>query len=121
MSTNRAQTQRRRLRLREEWRALSLESLMRGSLVERLRRCGRPNCACAHDPGKRHGGKFLTVQLHGRTHALHIRPEDEARVRAAIAAYTRLWDLINELTACELSDLKLEARERRRTRQSKRS
>ncbi len=73
---------------------------MRGSLVERLRRCGKPNCACARDPRTRHGGKFLSVQLDGRTHALHVRPEDEAKVRAAIAAYTKLWHLINALTAC---------------------
>lgn len=93
---------------------------MRGSLVERLRRCGRPNCACAHDPRRRHGGKFLTVQLDGRTHAMHVRPEDEAKVRVALGAYTRLWNLINELTACELSDLRREARERRRARRRRR-
>ena len=89
------------------------------SLVERLRRCGKPNCACARDPGKRHGGMFLSVHLEGRTHALHVRPEDEARVRSAIGAYTKLWNLINELTACELSDLKRETRERRRARRSR--
>ncbi len=117
MASDREQTQRRRRELREQLCALSVGALMRGSLVERVRRCGRPNCACARDPSRRHGGKFLTVQLDGRTHALHVRPEDERRVRAAIDAYTRLWGLINELTACELSDLKREARERRRARQ----
>ncbi len=89
---------------------------MRGSLVTRRRRCGRPNCACAHDPARRHGGLFLTVQLDGRTHALHVRPDDEAPVRAALGAYTQLWDLINALTACELADLRRAARERRRRR-----
>jgi hypothetical protein len=121
MRLNRAETQRRRLRLREELRALSLQPLMRGSLVERRRRCGRPNCACAKDPRKRHGGRFLTVQVRGRTHAVHVRPEDEPRVAAAIGAYQRLWDLINQLTLCELSDLKREARERRRAVGSRRS
>lgn len=116
MASDRAQTQRRRERLREELRALSTEPLMRGSLVERRRRCGRPNCACARDPGRWHGGKFLTVHVGGRTHAVHVRPEDEARVRAAIGAYGRLWELINELTVCELSDLKRAAQERRRAR-----
>lgn len=116
MSSDRIQTQRRRRRLREELRALSFEPLMRGSLVERLRRCGRANCACAHDPGKRHGGKFLTVEIAGHRQALHVRGEDEAKVEAAIRAYTRLWDLINELTACELSDLRRQGRERRRAR-----
>ena len=121
MSTDRQQTNRRREELRQQLRALSLQPLMRGSLVERRRRCGRPNCACARDPSRLHGGKFLTVQLQGRTHALHVRPEDEARVRAAIGAYTRLWELINELTVCELSDLRREGREGRRGRRRRNS
>ena len=121
MSSDRIQTQRHRRAVREQLRGLSFAPLMRGSLVERLRRCGRANCACAHDPRRRHSGKFLTVEIHGRRHALHVRGEDEPRVQAAIAAYTRLWDLINELTACELSDLRRQGRERRRARHRRQS
>lgn len=120
MASERTQTQRRRRLLREELRALSVAPLMRGSLVERLRRCGRATCACAHDPGRRHGGLFLTVQLGGRTQALHVRPEDEPTVRAAITAYGRLWEVINGLTACELADLRRQVRERRRARTRRR-
>ena len=116
MASDREDTQRRRRQLHQELRALSFEPLMRGSIVERLRRCGRPNCACARDPEARHGGQFLTVSLDGRTQALHLRPDDEPRVRQAIASYQRLWDIINGLTACELSDLRREAKERRRSR-----
>jgi hypothetical protein len=116
MASEREQTQRRRRQLREQLRELSTRALMRGSLVERVRRCGRANCACATDPRRQHAGKFLTVQLDGRTQALHVRPEDEPRVRAAIEGYTQLWKLINELTVCELADLRREARERRRAR-----
>jgi len=116
MASEREQTQRRRRLLRERVRVLGSGPLMRGSLVERVRRCGRANCACATDPERQHAGKFLTVQLDGRTHALHVRPEDESRVRAAVGAYTQLWKVINELTACELADLRREARERRRAR-----
>jgi hypothetical protein len=76
----------------------SAASLMRGSLVERVRRCGHPNCACAHDLSGRHG-KSLTVELGGRTHSLHVRPEVESRVQAALAASAKLCDLANELTA----------------------
>ncbi|MGH8705847.1 MAG: DUF6788 family protein [Burkholderiales bacterium] len=121
MASDREQTQRHRRHLREQLRALSVEPLMRGSLVERIRRCGRPNCACAHDPRRRHGGKFLTVQLGGRTQAVHVRPEDEAKVRSALDGYTRLWNVINGLTTCELADLRREARERRRARRRGRS
>jgi len=121
MVSDRDETERRRRQLRERLRALSLEPLMRGSLVERLRRCGRTNCACARDPGARHGGTFLTVQLDGRTHAVHVRPEDEESVRHAIAAYHTLWDVINRLTACELGDLRRQGRERRRARQRRKA
>ena len=121
MASEREQTQRHRRLVREQVRALSTQALMRGSLVERVRRCGRANCACASDPRRQHAGKFLTVQLDGRTQALHVRPDDEPRVRAAIGAYARLWNLINALTACELADLRREARERGRARRRRRS
>lgn len=90
---------------------------MRGSLVERLRKCGKPNCACARDPSARHGGLFLTVHLDGRTQAVHVRPEEEQHVRDAIEGYDRLWAVINGLTTCELADLRRGVRERRRARQ----
>jgi len=120
MASEREQIERRRRQLREQLRALSTVRLMRGSLVERLRRCGRPNCACARDPGARHGGRFLTVQLDGRTQAVHVRPQDEDAVRAAVTAYRQLWEVINGLTSCELAELRRQARERRRARQRKR-
>jgi hypothetical protein len=120
MASDRETTQRRRRRLHEALRALSFTPLMRGSIVERVRRCGRPNCACARDAAARHGGKFLTVSLDGRTQAVHLRPEDETRVRQAIAAYDQLWRIVNDLTACEMGDLRREARERRRARRRRR-
>ncbi len=116
MFSDHEHNQRRRRELCARLRALSFAPLMRGSLVERRRRCGRPNCACARDPRRRHGGMFLTVQLHGRTQALHIRPEDEPAIRAALGAYAQLWEILNGLTECELSDRRRQARERRRSR-----
>ena len=115
MATEREATQRRRRELHERLRALAFEPLMRGSIVERRRKCGKPNCACATDPAARHGGKVLTVSLDGRTQTIPLRQEDEARVRKAIDAYEAAWRVINGLTACELSDLRRQARERRRS------
>jgi hypothetical protein len=64
---------------------------------------------------------FFTVSLNGRTQAVHLRPDDEHKVRQAIAAYGRLWEIVNELTACELGDLRRGIRERRRSRRRRRS
>lgn len=120
MSSERGPIARRRRRLREQLRALSDRPLMRGSVVERRRRCGRANCACARDPEARHRGTFLTVHLEGATQAVHVRPEDEAAVRAAVAAYQRLWTVINALTGCELAALRRQAGARRRARRRRR-
>ena len=89
---------------------------MRGSIVERVRRCGRAACACAKDPGARHRERYISIHLDGHTVAIHLRPEDEARVRQAMEAYARLWEIINGLTACEVADLRREAQERVRGR-----
>ena len=47
-------------------------------------------------------------------------PEDEPKVRLAIGAYAKLWEIINALTECELSDLRREVRERQRSRARRR-
>jgi len=120
MLSKRQETQRRWRRLHEELRNFAFTHLMRGTIVERRRRCGRANCACASDSGARHPEKYLSVNLQGRTVALCLRPEDEPRVQGAIDAYQRLWTIINELTSCEVADLRREARERARGRRRRR-
>ena len=121
MLSERQDIQRRRRTLHEQLRALSLAPLMRGSIYERRRRCGRKECACATDPAAMHPSNFLSVSLDGRTQGFHLRPEDEAEVRAAIAGYEELWKIVNALTACEVAELRRRVRERRRdrTRRSK--
>ena len=120
MASERESVQRRRRALHEQLRALTHESLMRGSIVERWRTCGKSNCACATDRGARHRGKVLAVFLNGRTQSLALREADEERVRAAIDAYDRAWRVISALTECELADLRRQARERRRSSRKRR-
>ena len=108
------------MRLLAELRALGAAPLMRGTLVNRLRVCGRKNCACASDPARRHAGLYLSVHLDGRTRSIHVRPEEEARIRRMLAGYERLWAVINELTACEVEALGSAVRERARTRSRER-
>lgn len=120
MASNRQLTMRRRRELQQQLRALSSAPLMRGTLYERLGKCGRKSCACATDPNARHRSHFLSVFLEGRTQGLHVRACDVERVREAIAGYDQLWEIINALTACEVTDLRREARDRRRARQQRR-
>lgn len=120
MASERETVQRRRRKLHDQLRALAHQPLMRGTIVERWRACGKSNCACASDPQARHRGKVLTVSVEGRSQTLALRQQDELRVRGAIAAYERAWQIINELTACELADLRRQARERRRSTRRRR-
>ena len=117
MSTSRLQEiERRRDHLLARLRALVGGPLMRGSIVERTRRCGKANCRCATDAKARHGGLYLSVHLDGATEAVHLRPSDVEAVRDAVGRYERLWETLTELTRCELSELRRAAGERRRGR-----
>jgi len=111
MPSERHTIERRRHDLRQQLRALSFELLMRGSIYERRRGRGRPSCACAKEAKARHTSKFLTVLLAGRTRGFHLRAEDEERAQKAIAGYSRLWKVVNELTACEVAELRRQVRE----------
>ncbi len=111
--------ERRRRDLQRQLAALSGEPLMRGSIYHRRRRCGRPRCRCATDPKAWHPGTFLSVYLDGRTRGFHLGAEEEARVQQALATYQRLWKVINELTACEVAELRRAVRERRRVRRGR--
>ncbi len=79
-----------------------MPNLMRGIVYQRQRRCGRPTCACAHG-GPRHPGLQLNVTVGGRTRTRYIRQGERRQVEAWIAAYHRLWALVEELTAVNLA------------------
>lgn len=116
MPSERHAIERRRRALQQQLHALSGAPLMRGSIYQRRRRCGRRSCACATDPQARHPSRFLTVFLDGRTRGFHLRAEDEEWAQQAVAAYNRLWTIVNELTACEVAERRRQIRERQRER-----
>ena len=94
-------------RLQERRRALLAElrrtpNLMRGLVYERQRKCGRRSCACATG-GPRHPGLQLNVTLGGKTRTRYVRQGERAQVEAWVAAYHRLWELVEALTAVNLA------------------
>jgi hypothetical protein len=100
-------TDAQRRRLEQQRAALlarlhTLPNLMRGSVYERGRKCGRASCACAQG-GPKHPTRQLTVTLEGATRSRYVRLEELAQVRALIATYEELWALVNALTAVNLA------------------
>jgi hypothetical protein len=79
-----------------------LPDLMRGKVFERERKCGRASCTCASG-GPRHPGLQLTVNLQGRTRTRYVRQGERAVVEAKVAAYRRLWALVEKLTEVNLA------------------
>jgi hypothetical protein len=70
-----------------------------GSLVERYRKCGKPNCHCAKRGAQGHGPDWiLTREVNGKTVTQAV-PGGSAvqRTRSQIEEYRRFRELIREL------------------------
>jgi len=70
-----------------------------GSLVERHRKCGKPNCHCAKHGAQGHGPDWiLTREVNGKTVTRAV-PGGSAvqQTRAQIEEYKRFRELIREL------------------------
>lgn len=82
----------------------------RGSLNETMRKCGKPNCACAAPDHPGHGPQYnLTWHEGGKTRTEHLKPGPELdRARREVAEYRRFRELVAELT--EVSDAICRAR-----------
>ncbi len=90
----------------------ALPNLMRGSLYERRRKCGRASCACAQG-GPKHPSRQLTVTLRGATHTRYVRHEEVAPLRQLLATYAELWAIVDDLTAVNLALLHSAPRRKR--------
>jgi len=83
-------------------RLRDVPNLMRGTLYEPQRKCGRPSCTCATG-GPRHATLRLNVTLDGRTRTRFVRQAERAHVQELVAAYQRWWALVTELTEVNLA------------------
>lgn len=74
-----------------------LEEVLRGTLLERQIRCGKPSCHCAADT--RHALLVLTVSLGvGRTRQVTVPAEFRPTVEAWIENYRLWWKAIEEVS-----------------------
>lgn len=66
--------------------------VIRGSVVERRMRCGKPTCRCRDDPDARHGPyhHLVTTLGRGRTRSVLLGPAEVAPAGDAVERYRRL-------------------------------
>jgi hypothetical protein len=61
--------------------------MRRGSVSERLMKCGRAECRCQNDPSARHGPYYsLTRMEEGKTRSRYLSPEQAALARQQVEA-----------------------------------
>ena len=74
-----------------------LDAVLRGSLIERYKRCGNPRCKCANGPG--HGPKYyLSVSHASESPQMDYVPQAEhAVVSEYLANYSRVREILEEI------------------------
>jgi len=89
-----------------------LGNLIRGSLVHGTRKCGKKTCACANG-GPGHPFSYLSISTtHARNRQVYVSEANLEKVGKAVAAYRRAWEILVELSALNLEDLKKEKKAR---------
>ncbi len=78
-------------------RLVKLGDLRPGTLSEQYNTCRSPGCRCKADPPRKHGPYHqLSYRRRGRSTTENVRAEHVAAVRAQIATYHQLRDLVDE-------------------------
>jgi len=88
-----------------------LEYFCKGTLLKRMMKCGKAQCACRHDPAKRHGPYFeWTYKAKGKTVNVKLTPEVMPMFRAASQQYRKLRSLLNRLERLSQNVLRHQAK-----------
>jgi hypothetical protein len=86
-----------------------LDAILRGSLIERYKRCGKPGCRCAKGPG--HGPKYyLSVSFPGeRPQMDYVPQEDLSMTRTLVENFHQVRAALEEV--CSINRELLRRRE----------
>ena len=86
----------RRKQLIEKIRNLDSD-MLRGSLVKKFRRCGKPNCHCVEQQG--HESYYLSVSVPSRSPIMvYVSLKNKDMVEKALANYQRVQRIMEELS-----------------------
>lgn len=76
------------------------ESMIRGSLVETGKKCGRKDCGCAK--GKLHPHRYLSAAGGGRNRIVYVPDREKPAFAKGLKAYEKAWRLI-----CRISEINI--------------
>ena len=88
-----------------------LEFFCKGTVLRRMMRCGKAQCACQKDPTKRHGPYFQwTYNAHGKTVTVKLTPETAPLYQAAARQYRKLKAALHRLERLSVNALNQHAK-----------
>ena len=88
-----------------------IEYFCKGTVLKRMVKCGKAQCACATDATKRHGPYFeLTYKASGKTVNVKLSPAAAPLYRAAAQQYRKLKTLLNRLDKLSKTILRHQAK-----------
>ena len=113
MSEQRTETHRLLERRAKEAASLPpFGEIVRGSILTRYRRCGKPTCHCARTKG--HGpAHYLQVALNGKTEQILLSEEMLPVAQGWVDNYQRWWDALEKVSAVNRRLLRLRVAELR--------
>src|SRR5262250_3732768 len=88
-----------------------LEYFCKGTLLKRMMKCGKAQCACRQDPAKRHGPYFeWTYKAKSKTVNVKLTRDVMPMFRAASHQYRKLRSLLNRLETLSQTVLRHQAK-----------
>ena len=93
-------------RLRSELkRLLNSDGVIRGSLLQRERSCGRPGCKC-NTRGEKHPALYLVVSEEGKSRQVYVPRALEGIVRRWVENHSRAKKLLEEISRLHYEKLR---------------
>jgi len=77
-----------------------LGGMIRGSLVETRKKCGRRECECAR--GKLHKHRYLSTGSKGRNKIIYVADAERRAFADGVSDYEKAWKLI-----CRISEINI--------------
>jgi hypothetical protein len=88
-----------------------IEYFCKGTVLKRMMKCGKAQCACASDPARRHGPYFeLTYKANGKTVNVKLSREAAPLYRSAALQYRKLKTLLSRLEKLSQTILRQQAK-----------
>ena len=88
-----------------------MEFFCKGTVLRRMMRCGKAQCACQTDPTKRHGPYFQwTYNANGKTVTIKLTPETAPIYQAAARQYRKLKAALHRLEKLSATALRQHAK-----------